>query len=483
MSLTIGFTTALSGLGVASRGTQIVADNIANAQTEAYGVRVLTQASRVLGNSGSGVTATGVQRDVDTVLLADVREARSHSTGDDVRAGFFSRMEAAFGTPEEPASLSALVDALDVSLLRAVADPASTAALMRVAQAASDISNKFHSLNEFLQTQHDSVDHDISRVVVSLNTNLEQIADLNKKIQRQVLSSGAPAALMDQRQRLVDQVSGMIAVREIPREDGRIMLIGLDGTILVDRRAESFSFTRTPLPGPDASVENGGLSSVMLSGRPLSPGSPLLASGHLGAVLALRDHAIPTLQRDIDSLALDLAARFMQPGLDPSLPPGRYGLFAISGAPSIPADHPGAAGRLILNPSVALASGGDLWRLRDGMGAIMQPVGTQNDNALLDRMRKALQELHPLPGNYDGKRSVSGHVAERVSIVATTRLDSEISAGESSARLFALTEAMATKGVDTDAELSKLLVLEQAYAANARVLSSIDAMWRKLLEI
>ncbi|HLS58342.1 MAG TPA: flagellar basal body rod C-terminal domain-containing protein, partial [Paracoccaceae bacterium] len=38
-------------------------------------------------------------------------------------------------------------------------------------------------------------------------------------------------------------------------------------------------------------------------------------------------------------------------------------------------------------------------------------------------------------------------------------------------------------GVDTDAELQFLMLVEQSYAANARVLTVIDSLLRQLLEI
>ena len=38
-------------------------------------------------------------------------------------------------------------------------------------------------------------------------------------------------------------------------------------------------------------------------------------------------------------------------------------------------------------------------------------------------------------------------------------------------------------GVDTDRELQDLLIIEQAYAANARVLETIDKMIQRLMEI
>jgi flagellar hook-associated protein 1 FlgK len=38
-------------------------------------------------------------------------------------------------------------------------------------------------------------------------------------------------------------------------------------------------------------------------------------------------------------------------------------------------------------------------------------------------------------------------------------------------------------GVDTDRELQNLLVIEQAYAANARVLQTLDQMIQRLMEL
>ncbi|MEM1315639.1 MAG: flagellar basal body rod C-terminal domain-containing protein, partial [Pseudomonadota bacterium] len=47
---------------------------------------------------------------------------------------------------------------------------------------------------------------------------------------------------------------------------------------------------------------------------------------------------------------------------------------------------------------------------------------------------------------------------------------------------FAATEN-AAEGVTTDDELARLLAVEQAYTANARVVQTVDALLRQLLEI
>jgi flagellar hook-associated protein 1 FlgK len=46
-----------------------------------------------------------------------------------------------------------------------------------------------------------------------------------------------------------------------------------------------------------------------------------------------------------------------------------------------------------------------------------------------------------------------------------------------------LFQSLAGQGVDSDAELQKLLLIEQSYAANARVMQAVDEMLQRLMEI
>ena len=63
------------------------------------------------------------------------------------------------------------------------------------------------------------------------------------------------------------------------------------------------------------------------------------------------------------------------------------------------------------------------------------------------------------------------------------RLSAEQEESFASARWSSLREAELTGGVDTDQEMQSLLQIEKAYAANARVISTLDAMMQTLLEI
>ena len=481
MSLSLAMSSAMSGLALSARGTQIVSDNIANAQTEGYGVRSLNQAARVLGHAGNGVAMTGVARHVNPALLAELRSAASHSAHDQVLGGFWQRFEAGFGLPGEAGSLSQNFSRFGAALQEAALSPDQSTVLREVTQSAGAVARTITGLHDQLQQERDDADAAILREITTVNQSLEQIADLNRKIQSQTLLGGSPEALIDARQRLVDEVSVRIPVREYMRDDGRIMLMAQDGSILVDREAVQFDFTRSVQPTPADRVENGALSAISLNGHDISHGNAMFETGRIGALFQIRDVDAPAAQHELDLVVADLLDRFADQTVDTSLAPGQFGLFSLDGLAALPGDLTGIAGQLRVNPVLDPSQGGEIWRLRAGVNA--PAPGDVLDNTILTRMAQALEAPRSLSGGDGAQRSAPLHASDFLSSVATSRLDVDQTGSYNAARYSVLREALAAEGVDTDAELSKLLTLEQAYSANARVLSTVDAMMRTILEI
>ena len=67
--------------------------------------------------------------------------------------------------------------------------------------------------------------------------------------------------------------------------------------------------------------------------------------------------------------------------------------------------------------------------------------------------------------------------------IAAARLRADGEQSFSSAQNTALKELELSKGVDTDAELQELLRIEQHYAANARVITTVDELLQTLMNI
>jgi len=180
-------------------------------------------------------------------------------------------------------------------------------------------------------------------------------------------------------------------------------------------------------------------------------------------------------------VARDLVSRFSDPGLDATLLSGAPGLFTDAGASFDPANEVGLAARLVVNAAADPAKGGALWRLRDGLGAA-EP-GAVGESALLTAMQHALTAPQsPVSGQFmPGARSFSLLAADLLSGVATSRLSSDEGASFASAKSDALREQELGLGVDTDQQMQQLLLVEQAYAANAKVITSVDEMLQILL--
>jgi flagellar hook-associated protein 1 FlgK len=485
MSLSTGFASAVSGLTAVNKQVEVISNNIANATTAGYGRRELVTTAWSAGGNGLGVRIVGVSRQADLALQNDRRAAEAADAGTSVQAAALSSIEQAIGTTDSEVSLQSRIFDFDSSLIEAASRPDSEARLQAVVTAARALTEQIGSAARKTQDLRAGADATIASTVDSLNSSLARVADLNSQI-RGIKAGGKDAsALMDQRQQLIDKIGKDIPVRVTQREDGSVALFSTGGAVLVDGTASKFGFTQTGFMTADLSVENGTLSGLTLNGRPVSTSadSNPLAGGALIAQFTVRDDIGVEAQQQLDAVARDLVERFSASGLDSTVATGAAGLFTDAGAAFDPADETGLAQRLTLNPATDPEQGGAVWRIRDGLGAATSGSGGATD--LLLAYSSALQDQRqPVSGNFlPGQRSFAALASDLISGVASDRLTAESEQGHAAAKALALTTQETAAGVDSDQEMQALLVMEKAYAANAKVISAIGAMLDTLLEI
>lgn len=476
MSITSTFHNATSGLAATARAVQVVSANIANAMTPGYGPRSLDLAASTLGGTGGGVRMLGVSRAVDPGLLGLSRDSGASSAGTHATLRFWESAESALGLPGE--GVSAALAEFDAALFSAAARPDLESRLAQVVDRADSLVAAIAEAGDALQTRRAAADGAIARDVETLNAGLRRVDALNDQIVR-LRSGGQPTlGLEDERQSLISSLAEIVPLREQARADGRIALYSGGGELLVDLEAATLAFN--PAPAMEAGMSLGaGLSGLTLRGRSLDTGaSGPLAGGRLAANFQIRDGDAPQMQLALDGFAASLIARFADPATDSSLPPGAPGLFTDAGA--LPGAAPGLSGRLAVNSAVQPDAGGALWRLRDGIGAALPgPVG---DAGGLARLTGALdRKVASAPGQ--PQRSLAEDLGALLAQTSTRRQTASEASVTAAARNAEIDEQMLAQGVDTDAELQRLMLIEQAYAANARVISTADALLRQLLEI
>lgn len=481
MSLTSALSNATSGLTAATRAAQLVSSNVANAHTDGYGRRELLLASHVVGGAGAGVTVTGVSRVVDQAAINDRRLADAGLGASTQNAAFFRSIEAALGTPDDPGSLSAAVSKLEAELVTAVSMSQNETQLGAAVDAADTLATRIQTGAARIQLERQQADTRIGQQVNQINSTLSQVADLNVQIQMHIVSGGDVSGLMDQRQRAIDSISSLIPVKEVPRDNGMIALITPNGTTLVEQDAAQFSFGSTPTIVPEMTLASGALSGLSITGAASSAGSAMqaIAGGALEANFILRDETSVAAQAGLDALARNLIERTSSAEADPNLA-GLAGLFSDDGAPLDVSFEVGLSSRISVNPAVDPIQGGEVWRLRDGMTALAP--GPEGETERLTALAHVLSgQATGVTPALDG--SFSANTATFLSGMSQSRIQAESDVSFASSQVVTFSTQEQAQGVDTDQELQKLLTIEQSYAANAKLIETIDQMIQSLLRI
>lgn len=484
MTITSALNSAMSGLHAASRASGLVSNNIANALTPGYARRTLAISASSIGNTG-GVRIDGVTRHVDAQVIADRRLAGSEFGYRTNTSSFLNRVEDLIGTPDQAGSLSARLADFQNSLITASSRPDAPERLDIAALSARDLANSINAVSRGIQDARTEAERSIATQVEKLNSTLKAVQQINVSITAANAQNAEISALQDQRQVLIDEISEIVPVRMVDRDHGTVALYTTGGSILLDGRPAEVGFEATNLVTPYMSIDDGTLSGLTVNGYAVNTSSNAgrLHGGTLGAQFEIRDELAPAAQAQIDALARDLIERFENAAVDPTLAMGQAGLFTDEGAPVDPLADLGLSSRIALNASVDPAKDGETWRLRDGLGALAP--GSSGDATLLNALSDALTTARiPSSGGFGpGALSASGLVTSIGSNIGSDRLHEDQLLSFASARFYELTERELENGVDTDVELQNLMIIEQAYAANARVIETVDQMFDTLMRI
>lgn len=482
MSLTSAFNGALSGLQAFSRMSEAIASNVANSTTESYAPRSVTLSSNSVA---PGVDVLGVSRSVDPVTLSVRRTAEADLNGKQVINEFSIGLLNVIGTPEDARSLSAHLARFESSLVEAASAPDAPARLQNVVYAAVELTDKINSAAQFVSDARGRADAEIATQVDQLNSLLSDVEELNAQI-TSAKSRGVDAnAFFDQRQGLIDDINGIVPVKEIARPNGGVALFSEAGAILLDTTAVTFNFDATQVVTPYQQVSSGTLSQLMINSdtvETLGDRSPI-HGGSLAAQFQIRDALAVEAQTQLDTVARDLISRFQSSDVDPSLSGTDPGLLTDAGNRFDAANEIGLANRLELNRLVTQTGGNETWRLRTGLAA--SAPGYAGESTLLSSMAAALTERQPAPsGNFGvGNLSTAALFGELGSWASLQAVTAERQVVLSTSSYSEARSAELSRGVDTDAELQNLLIVENAYAANAQVLTTIDEMLETVLRI
>mgnify|MGYP000197199761 CR=1 FL=1 len=482
MAITSAYNNALSGLNAARRASTLVSENLANALTPGFGRRSLELGTNT---ATGGVRVLGIVRHGDPALLTNRRSADAGQASAAAFAAFFSRLETLTGTATDPQAITARLAEFETSLIAAASMPGSQQRLDQSVADAKALISAISGAADGLRDLRTHADKNIGLQVDRINVLLADIQELNIDITSVGSSGGNTNALLDHRQVLIDELNKMIPVNVLNRDHGQIALYSQGGAILLDGNPAELSFSPTTEVMPHMTLENGFLSGLEINGVPVrtSGSRNALIGGSLEAEFAIRDDLSVSAQQDLDALARDLIKRFEDPGLDPTLSVGDAGLFTDGGSALDSAQEIGLAGRLEINALVDPDAGGNSWRLRAGLGAA--DPGEPGDGRLLQGYIDALDDGRSLAsGSFgSGPMSAADVASGLTATISLQRSGADEALSFAATHQTEMSRIELEQGVDTDAELQSLMAVEQAYAANARVIEALESMMDTILRL
>lgn len=484
MSISSALANAGSGLRATAKSAEVVSSNVANAATDGYGRREIRLTSANVGGTGVGVKVAGIDRIVNDAAIADRRLADANLGQSTEKTTHLAAIESSIGLPGDDYSLSSMIAKLEGDLAIAASDPGSSVRLNEVVASATSVARKINTIADGIQDQRTAADASIAQQVDDINYALTQVDELNDNIQRMVLTGGDPSPLIDERQMQIDRIASYLPIKEVKRDNGTVAIVTTSGAALVDGKAAQLSFTPTRIITADLTIQNTGLSSIELVGAAHQLGDTFASidGGSLSAAFEIRDEIAVEQQLAIDGLARHLIERLSSSSVDPTLSIGESGLFSDGSLDFDPANETGIGQRISVNNAVDPQTGGDVNALRDGIGAtVARAIG---DNSILSAMKTALSESGvPASGGFQVASSFGGLATNFLSDVSALRQSEEFRMAAASSQVSALKQAELAYGVSTDDEMQKLMIIEQAYAANARVIQSVDEMLQLILRI
>lgn len=470
---------AISGLSVSSRMAEITANNIANVGTAGY-VRRSVAISEL--SSGAGATVDSVQRHTNDTITQQRSNVSSNLAQSKVLSTTWSNLSAQIGDSLKGTGLFKSVNDFESAIAVAANTPEAGTEANNMLQAAKDVATELNTLSERVRAERESADLAIYAAVETINEKLVEIDELNDQIQTSLDGSNHAASLKDQRRNAIDELANYLPVRTIEREDGTMDVITQEGVFLLASQVRQIEFSIGAGFTGDQTLAGGQLSGLTLAGVDITPGSTsygAIGSGELAGLFQLRDEDLPEISAQLDSVANDLIARFTDDVADATLNPGDPGLFVDTNA----AAGVDSAARIRINSLVDPAQGGEIYRLRDGLGATAE--GEIGNASLLNSMLSAMQTSKSINENgIQGRYSATDLSAHISSVAGQKRVSYEAAEAATQTEFDRLLEAeQNVTGVDIDTELQTLLLIEQSYAANARVVQAATQFIQELMEL
>lgn len=320
-------------------GLQTSGNNIANASVEGYSrqqVELQTALGQFTGSGyiGKGVDVQTITRVYDQFLTREAMSSRSQAAYDSARLDRLQQLEAVFAGGDN--GIGQATGALLNAMVDMASNPQDLAARNVVLGRAGELASQFYGAATQLDDIQSGVTQALQADVARANELATQIAAVNDRIAAAQGGGQPPNDLLDLRDRLLSDLSGLVQVTTVTAGDGTLGVFIGGGQRLVlggetnrlELGTDAFDATRATV----GIAEAGGV-------RPLSAG--LLGAGSIGGLLRFQNDDLVRARTLLGQLGAAVAGALNNQqalGLDLRVPPGTGApIYATAAPQALPA--------------------------------------------------------------------------------------------------------------------------------------------------
>ncbi|WP_122040226.1 flagellar hook-associated protein FlgK [Asaia bogorensis] len=518
MNLLASLSIATGSLSVIEAQYAVTANNVANANTTGYVKETAATLSSVAAGYGTGVRLGNTQLAINQALQSSLYQQNAQASSYTVMSDSLAAVSSVQGsTSQDSGSTSSLSDQLgnlQSALISLTSTPTQSVSQSAVVSKASALVTTVQTLASTYASQRQAAADGAVSDVSSINSDLTQIGALSKQIMKFKSLGQGTADLENQRLGVMSDLSSNLSVSFTTSANGDMTVRTADGTQLptrpdqmgLDDSTQTLPSSTWPLSTSSVTLSsssyysaqntNSSIPAITLAGQDITTS---LTGGSLGGNLTLRDSTYPQMQAQLDSFSYTVMNRFGSAGL-PLFVTGSdaSATSSIQGSDlskPVPQGIVGLSASLSVN-STYTKTPSALTTTTNSDGSTNTGVTTTISNVLSTTFGSDAEDVSgslsaPSSNLGPGGSISTGYAGNQGLLALSTALTSNqgatiasMSAGvtSSSAVLTLLqTKVADVSGVNVNDEMAKTVALQNAYTANAKIISTVQTMFNALL--
>jgi flagellar hook-associated protein 1 FlgK len=292
----------LSALLAQQRALATTSNNIANASTPGYSRQRIELRERSVERLGNEMIGTGVAIELNRRLSDDIIADQLRTS-----AGGFRRAEALSGLAESldemlagDTGINSTLQDLTNAMQDVASNPSSTASRQTFLAEARNLVSRFAAMDQRFNQLADETRARLTATTAEISSLGASIAQVNRQILDAGVATGraAPPDLLDERDRLLEQLSGLVQVDTVEQRDGTMsVFIGSGQTLVLGTNASNLAVTPGTLDPSQPQI-------VLTGSGPNINITRSLSGGELGGLLDFNRELLAPTRAELGRIAV-----------------------------------------------------------------------------------------------------------------------------------------------------------------------------------